>query len=200
MSKDKISVTRNGDDVSVRDLKIGDKVTVKMEYDIIESIDATSVKKTLEGTIQEIVISSTNPMIKIQVGKEILDCAMDNSIAVTINGQEATVYDMRLGYNAVVNTDSSTITSIEITSTPSVETLNVMGTVTEINTNYSSITLQLNDGSYEKIFVKSGATIINGATGKKTTLANIKEGNLLTAVVSSTGFTAEAISIVVFTD
>ena len=125
---------------------------------------------------------------------------MDNDIAVTINGEEATVYDMRLGYSAVINTDSSTITSIEITSTPTVETLNVAGTVTEINTNYSSITLKLSDGTIDKIFVKNGASIINGTTGKKTTMANIKVGDFLTAVVSSTGFTHEAISIVVFVD
>ncbi len=200
LSEKEVSVTRNGDDVTVRDLKIGDKVTVKMEYDIIEAIDATSVKKTLEGTIEEIVISSTNPRILIKAGNETVECAMDNDIAVTINGEEATVYDMRLGYSAVVHTDSSTVTSVEITSTPTVETLNIAGTVTEINTNYSSITLKLSDGSIDKIFVKSGASIINGTTGKKTTLANIKEDNFLTAVVSSTGFTHEAISIVVFTE
>ena len=198
LSENAVSVTRNGDEVTMRDLKIGDKVTVQLEYDIIQSIDATSVKKTLEGKIEEIVISSVAPKIKINVGKEVVECAMDNSIAITINGEEATIYDVRLGYAATVKTDSSTVMEVAITSTPTVESVNVMGTVTEVNTNYSSITLQLNDGTYEKVFVKSGASIINGESGKKTTLASIKAGDTLTAVVSTTGFTAEAISIVVF--
>ncbi|MBQ2966651.1 MAG: S-layer homology domain-containing protein [Clostridia bacterium] len=198
LSEDDVSVTRNGDEVTMRDLKVGDKVTVKMEYDIIYSVDATSVKKSYEGTIEEIIISSTNPRIKIDIGKEEIECAMDNSIAITINGEEATIYDVRLGFPAVVKTDSSTVTEVTITSTPTVESVNVMGTVTEVNTNYSSITLLLNDGSYEKVFVKSGASIINGTTGKKATLSTIKPGDTLTAVVSTTGFTAEAISIVVF--
>lgn len=193
-----VSVTRNGDKVTMRDLKIGDKVTVQLEYDIIHVIDATSVKKTLEGKIEEIIISSVAPKIKINVGKEVIECAMDNEIVITINGEEATIYDVRLGYAATVKTDSSTVMEVAITSTPTVESVNVMGTVTEVNTNYSSITLQLNDGTYEKVFVKSGATILNGESGKKATLASIKPGDTLTAVVSTTGFTAEAISIVVF--
>lgn len=193
-----VSVTRNGDKVTMRDLKIGDKVTVQLEYDIIHAIDATSVKKTLEGKIEEIIISSVAPKIKINVGKEVIECAMDNDIVITINGEEATIYDVRLGYAATVKTDSSTVMEVAITSTPTVESVNVMGTVTEVNTNYSSITLQLNDGTYEKVFVKSGATILNGESGKKATLASIKAGDTLTAVVSTTGFTAEAISIVVF--
>ena len=138
-----------------------------------------------------------NPKIKINVGSEVIECAMDNSIEITINGEPATIYDMKLGYTAKVQTDSSTVTSVAFTSTPSVDNVNLMGTVLEVNTNYASITLQLNDGTTTQVFVRKSANIINGTTGRSVTLSSIKKGSVITAVVSTSGFTSEAISIVV---
>lgn len=196
LTDDTVKVYRNKEKATLRDLKVGDKVQIDLEYDKIVAINATSTIKKYDGTIEEIVISK-NPTIKINIGDEVIECAMDNEIEVTINGKEAEVYDMRLGYTAKITTDSSTITSIAITSTPAVDNLNVMGTVLEVNTNYASVTLQVDEDTTTQIFIKKNATILNGTTGKAMTLSAIKEGDILTAVVSTSGFTSEAISIVV---
>ena len=197
LSFDTVVIKRNGSDATARELKVGDKVTLNLSYDEIIKVVATSTKKTYEGTIEEIVISKTNPKIKINIGKEVIECAMDNSIEITINDEEADIYDVKLGYSAKVQTDSTTVTKIDIVSTPTIDNVNIMGTVLEVNSNYASLAIQLDDGTTTQLFVKKNATIINGVTGRATTFAAIKPGNVITAVITSSGFTAEAISIVV---
>lgn len=197
LSLDTVVIKRNGSDAAARDLKVGDKVTLNLSYDEIIKVVATSTKKTYEGTIEEIVISKTNPKININIGKEVIECAMDNSIEITINNEEADIYDVKLGYSAKVQTDSTTVTKIDIVSTPTIDNVNIMGTVKEVNANYASLAIQLEDGTTTQLFVKKNATIINGVTGRATTFSAIKPGNVITAVITSSGFTAEAISIVV---
>ncbi|MBQ7040236.1 MAG: hypothetical protein IJN39_06680, partial [Clostridia bacterium] len=194
---DEVSVTRNGEDVILRDLKVGDKVTVILEYDKVTTVKATSTIKNYEGTIEEIIISRNDPRIKIDIGDEVIECAMDNSIAITINGETADIYDVKLGYSAKIKTDSSTVTDIAITSTPVVDNVNIMGTVLEVHPNYDAITVQINEETVTQVFIKSTATILNGKTGKAMTLNGIKPGSIVTAVVASSGFAAEAISVVV---
>ena len=194
---DEVEVTRNGADVILRDLKVGDKVTIVLEYDKVTTVKATSTVKNYEGTIEEIIISRTNPRIKIDIGNEVIECAMDNSIEITINGEKADIYDVKLGYSAKIKTDSTTVTSIAITSTPVIDNVNIMGTVLEVHPNYDAITVQVNEETVTQVFVKRTATIINGKTGKTMSLSAIKPGSIVTAVVTSSGFTAEAISVVV---
>ena len=194
---DTVKVTRNNASATLRDLKVGDKVTVSLKYDEVVSVAATSIKKNYKGTIEEILISRTTPKIKIDIGSEVIECAMDNSIKITLNGKEATVYDLQLGFTANIKTDSATITEIEITSTPTADSLNVVGTVLEVNTNYSSLTLKSGEGKTVQLFVKNKANIINGTTGRTMALSAIKPGDMVTAVVSTTNFSSEAISIVV---
>ena len=93
-----------------------------------------------------------------------------------------------------------TIVSVCISILPvaTAETLNIVGTVEHVDVNYYFI--QLTDsttGQSRQVFVKKNATIIDGETQKSKTLSSIKEGSLVTAVVSSNGFTSEAISIVI---
>ena len=109
------------------------------------------------------------------------------------------VYDLKLGYEAIVTMESSTVTKIEVNSTPPVETLNVVGTVQHVDTNYMFISLETTNGT-QQIFVKQNATIIDGQTQKSRTLDSIQVGSSITAVISSDGFVPEAISIVILTE
>lgn len=177
---------------------VGDKVSITLEYGIIKSISATSTIKNVTGTIQEIVISK-NPTIKIETANETIECAMLSTLDITINGEACDVYALRLGYQAKVTMESSTVTKIEVTSSPAVETLNVVGTVKYVDTNYMFITLETADGE-QQIFVKKNANIMDSQTQKAKTLSAIKAGSTITAVISSDGFVPEAISIVVLAE
>ena len=193
-----VTVQRNGEESDVRSLLVGDRVNITLEYGIIKKIDATSTTQTLEGTIEEIVISQ-NPSIKIKTDNETIECALLTTLDITINGEECDVYDLKLGYEAIVTMESSTVTKIEVNSTPPVETLNVVGTVQHVDTNYMFISLETTNGT-QQIFVKQNATIIDGQTQKSRTLDSIQVGSSITAVISSDGFVPEAISIVILTE
>ena len=101
---------------------------------------------------------------------------------------------------ATLTVECSTVTKIQIeTSAISVDTVNVVGTVENVDTNYMCITLTVSDGSTQQVFVKKNASILDSATQKARTLSSIKAGDTITAVITSNGFTQEAISIVILT-
>jgi len=194
-----VTVKRNGKESSVDQLMVGDKVTVNLVYNRIANVIATSTIKTVEGTIEEIVIS-TNPKITINTGSQSVECYIDASdIAITVNGEEnSDVYDLRLGDKATLTVESSTVTKIEVeAASVTVDTVNIVGTVENVDTNYLCITLTVSDGSTQQVFVKKNASILDSATQKARTLSSIKAGDTITAVITSNGFTQEAISIVI---
>ena len=195
---DDVTVTRNSRSAEASELKVGDKVSIKLVYNQISTINATSSTTKIEGTIEEIVISST-PSIKVNTASGILECALDTAgLTVTVNGEKSDVYGLRIGYIATVKMESTTITEISVSSVATSETVNVVGVVEYVDTNYYLIQLtETASGQSKQVFVKKSATIIDGNTQKTKTLSSIKEGDLITAVVSSNGFTSEAISIVI---
>ena len=193
-----VTVKRNNLLAEASELKVGDRISLTLTYNQISSVSAQSTVKTIEGTIEEIVISA-NPTIKINTTSGVLECALDRSdLEVNVNGEAGDVYDLKLGYLATVRMESSTITKIDVSSVATPDTLNVVGIVNYVDTNYYFIQLtETTSGQPKQIFVKKNATIIDGETQKTKALANIKEGSLITAVISSNGFTSEAISIVI---
>lgn len=194
-----VNVTRNGKVSEVSDLKIGDRVTITLLYNKITKVVANSQTKTIEGTVSEIVISA-QPTVTVTTSSGDVKCALDTaSLEVVVNNQtDADVYDLRLGDKARLTLESSTITKIVVETTPvSADTVNIVGTVANVDTNYLCITLTMADGTNQQIFVKKNATIIDSATQKTRTLSSIKVGNTITAVITSNGFTSEAISIVI---
>ncbi|MBQ3004427.1 MAG: S-layer homology domain-containing protein [Clostridia bacterium] len=195
-----VTVKRNGKESDVASLLIGDKVTVSLLYDRIKTVTATSSSRTVEGTIEEILISAS-PEIKINTTSGMLECALSTAgLEITVNDEPTDVYGLKLGYTAKVTMESSTITKIAVSSVATNETVNVVGTVNHVDTNYMFISLTTAEGVQEQIFVKKNASIIDSTTQKTRTLASIKEGSMITAVIASDGFTPEAVSIVVLSN
>ncbi len=193
-----VTVKRNNTNADASELMVGDRVSLTLTYNQISSVAAQSSTKTIEGTIEEIIISA-NPTIKINTTSGVLECALNKSgLEVNVNGEASDVYGLRLGYLATVKMESSTITKIDVSSVATPDTLNVVGVVEHVDTNYYFVQItETSTGQSRQVFVKKNATIIDGETQKSKTLASIKEGSLITAVVSSNGFTSEAISIVI---
>ena len=193
-----VTVKRNNLTTDASALMVGDRVSLTLTYNQISAVTAQSSTKTIEGTIEEIIISA-NPTIKINTNSGILECALNKSgLEVNVNGEPSDVYGLRLGYLATVKMESSTITKIDVSSVATPDTLNVVGVVDHVDTNYYFIQLtETSTGQTRQVFVKKNATIIDGETQKSKTLSSIKEGSLITAVVSSNGFTSEAISVVI---
>jgi len=193
-----VTIKRNNSLADASELMVGDRVSITLTYNQISSLTAQSSTRTVEGTIEEIIISA-NPSIKIKTSSGVLECALNKAgLEVNVNGEASDVYGLRLGYLATVKMESSTITKIDVSSVATPDTLNIVGVVEHVDTNYYFIQLtETSTGESKQVFVKKNATIIDGETQKTKTLSNIKEGSLITVVVTSNGFTPEAISIVI---
>ncbi len=176
---DDATITRNADVASLTELVVGDSVTLTLEYGIIKVIRATGVEKKLEGTIEEITISNATSYITISNNGAKSRYVMARDCKVELEGEAATVYDLRLGAYVKLTTSSSTVT--EIKSEAITTSLSVQGTIKTINTSYGLIVIQLDNGTEKQLFVKDTTKILDSTTNKLITLKNLKVGNVINA-------------------
>ena len=197
-----VTVKKNNKDSSVSELTIGDKATLTIKYNKVSVINATSSSRNISGKITKIVISSDDPQITISNNSGSIDCSI-NSIKknfITINGENCSIYDLKLGYEAVVELESSTIKSINITTVDTAvgESSSVAGTVVAVDTNFNFITITTMTGETKQIFVSDDTYIVDSSTTKVKKLSSIKAGDVITATVSTTdNATLVAITVVI---
>ncbi len=180
---DDVKVVKNASNGDMTDLVVGDTVTLTLEYGIVTSIKATGITKTLEGTIEEITISNATSYITISKDGSKSKYIMSRNCEVTLEGDKASVYDLRLGSYVKLKTESETVVGISAEAVESA--LQVTGTIKTINTAYNLLVLEVESaagGVAEKqLFIKDTAKIIDSATGKSLTIKGLKIGNIITA-------------------
>ncbi len=176
---DDATITRNADTAELVELVVGDTANLTLEYGIIKVIRATGVEKTLEGTIEEITISNATSYITISNNGSKSKYVMARDCKVELEGETATVYDLRLGAFVKLTTSSATVT--EIKSEAVTTALSVTGTIKTINTSYGLIIIQLDNGTEKQLFVKDTTKILDSTTNKLITLKNLKVGNIINA-------------------
>ncbi len=172
---DNVSVKKNDAAADLDQIYMGDKVTLELEYGVITSIRATSSRKVVEGTIKALTFSSTPTMVVEVKGVE-TTYQIPNNIDITVNGEEATLYDFRVNDQVKLTLDSDAITKIVATVTQE-SPGNITGVVTGINSSYGVISV-LPSGAVDskQIFCKDSGTTFVGADGKSKKMGDIKVG------------------------
>jgi len=179
---DDVYVIKNATPSAMTDLVVGDTVILTLEYGLIKSVKATGVTKTLEGTIEEITISNATSYITISKDGSKTKYIMSRNCTVTLEGEEASVYDLRLGAYVKLKTESDTVISVSSEAVSSA--LQVTGTIKTINTSYNLLVLEIesaNGVTEKQLFLKDTAKIIDSTTGKTLTIKGLKVGNIITA-------------------
>ncbi len=178
-----VSVLRNSTATSVTELAIGDGVTLILKYGAVTTVKATGVSKTLEGVIEEITISNATSYITIAKDGSKSRYVMARDCTFTVEGQTATVYDLRLGSYVKLKTESDTV--VKVTAEAVESALQVTGKIKTINTAYNMVVLEIEaagGGIAEKqLFIKDSAKMLDSLTGKSVTIKNLKVGNIVTA-------------------
>ncbi len=178
-----VKLIRNSAVTSITNLVIGDTVSLTLEYGIVKSIKAIGVSKTLEGTIEEITISNATSYITISKDGSSAKYVMARDCSVALEGDAATVYDLRLGSYVKLKTESETVVSISAEAVESA--LQVTGAIKTINTDYGLVIIEVETSSggiaEKQLFVKDSTKILDSTTGKTLTLKNLKVGNVITA-------------------
>ncbi|MBR3791270.1 MAG: S-layer homology domain-containing protein [Clostridia bacterium] len=167
---DDVVVYKNNDVEDLSKIYKGDRIDITMEYGNVTKLKAYSNTKTYQGTISEISIS-TEPVIKIKSGEDILEFVAATDVKVKVNGQDATLYDLRVGDSIKLSAESDTILSIETTSA-SITGNKISGIVDVVNASKGFIKV-----NGETVFCKDATTTFITAAGETKVMKNLKAGD-----------------------
>lgn len=177
-----VTVTKNGVPKDLSAVYRGDKVTLTLEYGQVTKIVATSTKKTLEGSIREIHISSA-PYMVVSINGNEQKYDIPSTVSIKINGETGSVYDFRLGDTVKLTIESQAITAISATSVQSGSYSITAGVVTAVNSSYGFIKVSYEaDGvaKEETIMCKDSTATVIDAQGKTSSMKNINVGDVVT--------------------
>ncbi len=162
-----VTVYRNGSLSKLKDIKAGDRAVITLRYRMVKEIKAESDKKTIEGTIDEILISKA-PEISIKSGDKTTRYDMTPDAVIKVDNVVSSIYDLRLGYSAEFSLDNNVV--VGVSSKKKVEPLELRGTIKMINLNLGLITIAGDaDSELTQIYVNTATTRINDIV-KSTTL------------------------------
>ncbi len=190
-----VGVTKNGKDADLTKIYAGDTATLTLQYGEIKKISAKSTSKTVDGIISSITIASPNSSMTVNVKGEEKSYTVPADAAITINGQEGTLYDFRVGDTVKITTESNAITKIVANSTQ-VTAGSTSGVVSGVTTGYKLISINTQDsGSVAVIY--SDKTMFVSSAGAKKTANDIKAGQTISVRGTVNGATLVADLIII---
>lgn len=129
-----VKVYKNGDVSELAKLYKGDAVKLVVEYGVVSKITATSLSKTINGTLKEYTISAT-PSVTIKSNGEELAYEIPANIIIVINGEKGgKLTDIEIGANIKLSVESNVVTRLEaIDSTGLTVSSSIKGVVTAVN-------------------------------------------------------------------
>lgn len=184
-----VDVTRNDDDSNFDQVRVGDEVTITTEYDEMIAINTIAKEAEMSGTIKEIIIGDENKIKIADEDGETTQYAVSNNVIITIGSSNATIYDLRVGYNVSVNTSGNEIVTIEAAQLQTAKSFS--GKVIYINTDDKIIMMQniKDNGQKELIYLTvTNNTKIFDTTGSTKYFKDLEEGeNILSTAISQSG-------------
>ncbi len=174
------TVMKNGVSTNFSDIYPGDRVALTVKYGEIVSVVATSTLQTFEGTIQSINIANQSTMtVKINSVEKTYIIANDTPI--TKNGEDITVYDLRVGDSVKITTDSDAITKIVCLGSVISNDGKVSGTITDVNTSLGFVKIAISESTTETIFCNdTKTTVMSSLGGSKKNMSYVKVGSKVT--------------------
>lgn len=184
-----VDVTRNDKDSSFDQVRVGDEVTITTEYDDMIAINTIAKEAEMSGTIKEIIIGDDNKIKIADEDGETTQYAVSNNVIITIGSNNATIYDLRVGYNVSVNTSGNEIVTIEAAQLQTAKSFS--GKIIYINSTDKIIMMQnvKDNGQKELVYLTvTNNTKIFDTTGSTKYFKDLKEGeNILSTAISQSG-------------
>lgn len=192
-----VTVRKNGVPSDMASLYPGDTLEVlELEYGEVSRIQASAATRTYQGKIQSLNIATEASMV-VRVDGSDMEFIVPNDVSITINGEEGTLYDFRVGDIVTVTTESGAITKIVSSGTTASEG-RISGTVTSVNTSFGFIKV-LPEGQEvaETVFCRSNSTTVVTSKGVTQSVSNIEIGDVVDTrcTLSNGAYTAKLIII-----
>lgn len=177
VSLDGATISRNGETATYRQLAAGDNVTLRLSYGKITRMTVTSEGDSVQGVIEEIIISNS-PKITVTVDDETQTYNVYSGVDVTVNGDEATIYDLRPGNSVTLTLESNEVREIESSTSASITQGELAGQVLSINTNYKVISIEDSDGNQQNIYYNNKTTFLS-RDGSSVSTRDIERGDYI---------------------
>lgn len=187
MLSDSVVIYRNSSKSDVYSLSSGDSVSIVVTNGVVTSVTATSLSKSVSGTISKILIAAT-PEITIKTSTSEVTYTVTSDTIFKVDGETgATIYDLRLGATAEVRLDSTNITQISTQSL--VVSPTMTGVITYVHPTSYVMGLQVTDAatgtvSEVQTVVKSTVKITDTTSSKISAFKSLQPG--MTVVVVGT--------------
>jgi hypothetical protein len=176
-----VSVKKNGVTSDFRSIYKGDSVTLTLTHGVITKVIATSKEKVVEGVIKGIAISAT-PTITVNVNGQDKVYDVPQSATIIVNGEEGTIYGLRIGDTVTLTIESQAITRISTTYSVS-STKEVKGVIDAINSSYGFINIKVTDDngniSTQMAFTDKNVKVLT-STGQQKEFKSLKVGQEVT--------------------
>lgn len=193
-----VEVTRNDDDSSFDQVRVGDEVTITTRYDEMIAINTIAKEAEMSGVIKEILIA---PKSKVKIADEdgnTEQYSVSNNVIITVGSKNVSIYDLRLGYNVSVNTSGDEIVSMEVSQIETAKSFT--GKIIFINKDDKLLMMQnvTSDGKTELIYLwVTNNTKIFDTSGSTKYFKDLEEGKniLSTAVLQGGEYMAASIMI-----
>lgn len=168
-----VDVSRNGSSAKLKDIKIGDEVDLTLTYNKVRKITAESEEKTVEGTIEEIVIGKSNK-ITIKSGKNSNTYTLSADAQIKVDNEAAAIYDLRLGAKVEIKLDSNIVVLIK--AQKKAEMLEVRGAISLINLSLGVVTVETDSAERVQIYVDSSTKVNNIEKAAYVKLSELEKG------------------------
>ena len=193
-------VTRNSTSTTFDQLRVGDEVVVKTEYDVLTAVDAKSVATPADSiaVIKEIIIGSSNRIKLEDSNGETKEYKISNTAKISVLNATSTIYDLRVGYKVSVSFDGTEIISIEADETETSQ--KIFGKVVYVNSDKKLIMLQVKNNSNENEIVYlslDSKSVIMTLSGQIKRVTDLVPNTNVICVGSYSGGTFNAVSVII---
>ncbi len=142
-------IYKNGNTSEFSALYRGDALTIKLEYGVVASINATSSVKKVTGVLKSYTIS-TNPTITIKSDGNEYTYDILSGVAITINGEAAKLADFEIGSSVTLTIESDAVKSVTASSAAgTTASSSLTGVVTSVSTTAKVILISYNEAGSE---------------------------------------------------
>ncbi len=176
---DDVRVTKNSQTSDMASVYVGDKVTLTIEYGEIVEIEATASTTTVSGVLKSVTIADQPSITITSEGKD-STYQIPQDCVITINEEEGSLYDFRVGDSMVLTVQSDAVTRIKCSTSTITTTGRVYGTVSAVNSSYGFISVVSESSDIPvTIFCRDSSTTFIDEKGGSLKMSSIDVGDTI---------------------
>lgn len=148
------NIKKDSKRVSFEDIKLGDKVKLSIEENVVRDVNAETVVSYVEGIIKGLNIASDKSVITITNGKTGKDeqYTISKKVALTLDSNRANIYEYKIGFHVDLRLEGIEVTNIDGRTRNIIN--NRIGTIERVGRDYLEVRVPVDNYKDEIITVE----------------------------------------------